>query len=125
MQMCCFRRHGEREAGSCACGKQTLCLWPPPLTPPSETERNLVRKRPDGVGRLYALMGKVEVRGALASLDGGHGLPEKDMPILSAAIASHCPILLTGDIADFGHLIGRTLLDDEERVKRGVYYGRR
>lgn len=74
-----------------------------------EAERNLARKRPDGVGRLYVLMGKVEVSGAHASLDAGHGLPEKDMPILAAAIASHCPILLTGDIADFGHLIGRTL----------------
>jgi uncharacterized protein len=41
-------------------------------------------------------------------LDKGHGLPPKDEPILAAAVASHCAVLLTGDIADFGHIIGRT-----------------
>jgi len=42
-------------------------------------------------------------------LDDGHGLPPKGEPILAAAVASRCQVLLTRDIADFGHVIGRTL----------------
>jgi predicted nucleic acid-binding protein len=74
-----------------------------------EAERNLARKRPDGMARLTALLDRVEISTALVSLDDGHGLPPKDAPILAAAIGSRCEVLLTGDIADFGHLIGRTL----------------
>jgi len=74
-----------------------------------EAQRNLVRKRPDGVARLAALLHALEVTSALVSLDEGHGLPPKDAPILAAAVASRCGVLLTGDIADFGHVIGRTL----------------
>jgi hypothetical protein len=55
------------------------------------------------------VLDRVEISGALVLLDDGHGLPPKDAPILAAAIASHCEVLLTGDIADFGHAIGRTL----------------
>jgi predicted nucleic acid-binding protein len=55
------------------------------------------------------LLRGVEITSALVALDDGHGLPSKDAPILAAAVASHCEVLLTGDIADFGHLIGRTL----------------
>jgi predicted nucleic acid-binding protein len=36
-------------------------------------------------------------------------LPPKDVPILAVAVASHCQVLVTGDIADFGHVIGKTL----------------
>ena len=74
-----------------------------------ETERNLARKRPDALRRLTALVQRVEITSALVQLDDGHGLPPKDVPILAAAVASHCEVLLTGDIADFGHLIGRAL----------------
>ena len=42
------------------------------------------------------------------SLDEGHGLPAKDVPIL-AAVGAQCEVLLTGDIADFGHAINRSL----------------
>jgi predicted nucleic acid-binding protein len=74
-----------------------------------EAQRNLARKRPDAIARLEALMLRIEVTSALVSLDDGHGLPPKDVPILAAAVASRCQVLLTGDIADFGHVIGRTL----------------
>jgi predicted nucleic acid-binding protein len=74
-----------------------------------EAARNLARKRPDAVARLTVLVNRVEITSALVTLEDGHGLPPKDVPILAAAVASHCEVLLTGDIADFGHLIGRTL----------------
>jgi predicted nucleic acid-binding protein len=34
-------------------------------------------------------------------------LPEKDVPILLAAMAAGATHLLTGDLRDFGHLLGR------------------
>ncbi len=37
------------------------------------------------------------------------GLPEKDKPILAAAIAAGCAYLLTGDKRDFGHLYGKAV----------------
>ena len=75
----------------------------------TEAERNLVRKRPDAVARLEGLVARIEIAGALSPLDEGHGLPAKDEPILAAAVGSRCQVLLTGDIADFGHAIGGTL----------------
>jgi len=36
-------------------------------------------------------------------------LPEKDRPILEAAAASGCAVLLTGDMAHFGHFVGETV----------------
>lgn len=77
----------------------------------AEAERNLARKRPDALPRLEALVRRVEITNAFCLLDEGHGLPPKDEPILAAAAASQCQVLvlLTGDIADFGHALGRTL----------------
>jgi uncharacterized protein len=74
-----------------------------------EAERNLARKRSDAVAPLTALLHRVEITSALVALDEAHGLPTEDVPILAAAVASHCEVLLTGDVADFGHLIGRTV----------------
>ena len=62
----------------------------------AEAERNLARKRPDAAARLDALLRRVEITNALGA------------SILAAAVASHCSVLATGDIADFGRLIGRT-----------------
>lgn len=35
-----------------------------------------------------------------------HGLPDKDVPILAAAISQNADLLVTGDRRDFGHLYG-------------------
>lgn len=75
----------------------------------TEAVRNLDRKRPEAVARLEALIARIEIADALSPLDEGHGLPEKDKPILAAAVGSRCEVLLTGDIADFGHAIGTAL----------------
>jgi uncharacterized protein len=75
----------------------------------TEAERNLARKRPDAVVRLEALVRRVEITSTIGLLDHGHGLPPKDVPILAAAVASHCQVLVTGDISGFGHVIGKTL----------------
>ena len=71
----------------------------------TEAERNLSRKRPEALVRLSSLLEPVEIVGALAPVDPG-GLPAKDVPILAAAVAGGCKVLLTGDVADFGHVVG-------------------
>ena len=56
--------------------------------------------------RLTQLVGRIEISGSLSVLYSDHGLPEKDLPILQAAVGLSCEVLLTGDKAHFGHLFG-------------------
>lgn len=37
------------------------------------------------------------------------GLPDKDAPILAAAVAAQADILVTGDRTHFGHLYGKVI----------------
>lgn len=67
-----------------------------------EAESNLASKKPDALTRLSSLASRVELSSATAVIGEGHGLPDKDLPILAA----DCQYLLTGDITHFGHLIG-------------------
>jgi len=62
---------------------------------------------------LDALLGAVRVSNLLADPAGhpgieGSGLPEKDLPILRAAVAASATHLITGDRRHFGHLFGKT-----------------
>ena len=63
--------------------------------------------------RLAELRGSLEVVSAVTALDPSVPkdvqLPEKDWPILAAAIHAGATHLLTGDIRDFGPLFGRTV----------------
>ena len=36
-------------------------------------------------------------------------LPDKDVPILAAAVRARATLLLTGDLAHFGHLMGKSV----------------
>ena len=52
-------------------------------------------------------------------------LPDKDLPILAAAIAARASALVTGDRRDFGHLYGTTIegvevLTPAEAVSRAL-----
>jgi len=75
----------------------------------AEAERNL----PDAErrGRLERLLERTEiaVHSGGAPLPAGITLPEKDRPILTAAIATRCTHLLTGDRAHFGPLLGKVV----------------
>ena len=92
-----------------------LRLWKLPLVLVSssyaiaEAERNLARKRPEALDRLSALLAPIEIADVLASVEESR-LPAKDVPILAAAVGARCEVLLTGDIADFGHLFGQAVL---------------
>ena len=74
----------------------------------TEAERNILIKRPYWQDTFKALLLFVEhVPEAPLALDAG--LPDKDKPILGAAIAAKSNYLVTGDKRDFGHLYGKTL----------------
>ncbi len=74
----------------------------------NEALRNL--DGPPQRARLVRLLADVEVVVIHPSrLEEAATLPEKDRPILEAAIAARCDVLITGDHRHFGHLFGATV----------------
>ena len=74
-----------------------------------EAERNIALKQPSASDRLRLLVSRIEITGAQGHMNSDHGLPPKDQPIFSSALGSGCSVLLTGDITDFGHLMGQAV----------------
>jgi predicted nucleic acid-binding protein len=77
-----------------------------------EARRNLAAKSPEGVAALETLvsrMHKAEIQHADAALEAELPLPEKDRPVLAAAILHGCEALVTGDRSHFGPLYGKTI----------------
>lgn len=81
-----------------------------------EARRNIEAKHPDALSDFEALVKQVD---AFAKVCGplhpaiAPALPEKDRPVLAAAIHHHCEVLLTGDKTHFGPLYGKTIDDVE------------
>jgi len=77
-----------------------------------EARRNLAAKRPGHEADLHALLKKLNVVHAQphgAEVDALSMLPEKDRPVLAAAIRARCDALVTGDAAHFGGLFGKSV----------------
>ena len=72
-----------------------------------EATVNLTEK--DQRVRLTKLLEKVRMITAVAPLPPGVQLPEKDQPILQAALQAQATHLLTGDKEHFGPYFGRNL----------------
>jgi len=75
-----------------------------------EALRNLAVYYPDGVPALGDLSARITITPAVradGALPGEVGLPDKDRPIVAAAVAALCTHLLTGDRRHFGALYGR------------------
>ena len=97
-----------------------------------EARRNLVAYAPEGVGLLEQLCSRVTIVPEAASplpLPEGIDLPDKDQPILAAAIGAGCTHLLTGDTRHFGPLYGRRvggvlLLTPAQYLRRRAAEGR-
>ena len=72
-----------------------------------EARRNL--DTPERRARLEKLLETVEIvaEDLHRALPAGVRLPEKDTPILRAALTAGATHLLTGDLRDFGDLLGR------------------
>ena len=77
-----------------------------------EARRNLAAKAPSGVSVLEAMAARITVGAFVAgsdSIPAATVLPEKDRPVLAAAIHHRCDILVTGDRSHFGPLYGKTI----------------
>jgi predicted nucleic acid-binding protein len=77
-----------------------------------EARRNLALKTPGSLpvlDRLVARIHVAQVKASDAHAGAVRSLPEKDRPVLAAAIDLGCQALVTGDRTHFGTLYGRTL----------------
>jgi predicted nucleic acid-binding protein len=78
----------------------------------AEAQRNIAAKATgDGADYLQALLSRIEVSAvhyAGAAGSAAHWLPAKDRPVLLAAIACKCDVLVTGDRTHFGPGYGQT-----------------
>lgn len=77
-----------------------------------EAQRNIAAKgTADGMDYLQALLSRIEVHAVQYTAAAGAAadwLPEKDRPVLLAAIACKCDALVTGDRTHFGNGYGKT-----------------
>ncbi|MGB5082047.1 MAG: PIN domain-containing protein [Burkholderiales bacterium] len=77
-----------------------------------EARRNLAAKFADGLPVLETLLARLHI-GPIhtpdPALEDGLPLPEKDRPVLAAAIRHRCEALVTGDRAHFGRLYGKAI----------------
>jgi uncharacterized protein len=76
----------------------------------AEARRNLAAKAQDALPALDALLARIEVAGFAATPlppKAAALLPEKDQPVLAAAIRLRCDALVTGDRTHFGALYGQ------------------
>ncbi len=77
----------------------------------AEARRNLARKGEDAAVELDALVGRLHRAAAQSpARESEHAawLPDKDRPVLAAAIRLRCDALVTGDRTHFGAGCGRT-----------------
>ena len=77
-----------------------------------EARRNLVAKAAERVPVLDALLGRLhlaQIHPGPAELSLATVWPEKDRPVLAAAIRLGCEALVTGDRTHFGDLYGKRI----------------
>ena len=72
-----------------------------------EARRNIAAKYPAADGRLAELVNFISVIPSGMGRDCPIRLPEKDRPIMEAAIRSDASHLLTGDLKDFGPFMNK------------------
>jgi predicted nucleic acid-binding protein len=77
-----------------------------------EARRNISIKFPDYLERFETLISAISVVPLKSGLNCPVPLPEKDRPILEAAIHCKATHLLTGDIKDFGPFMNHPKLTD-------------
>ncbi|MGI9177337.1 MAG: PIN domain-containing protein [Pirellulales bacterium] len=88
-----------------------------------EARRNISVKASAQVKSLEALLSKVRVAAISPATLGADiaGLPEKDRPVVAAAAALACEILVTGDRTHFGRFYGRLLHGVHIHSPRSLY----
>jgi predicted nucleic acid-binding protein len=73
-----------------------------------EAKRNIIAKKFGTLEKLESILNNIKINNALI-VDLDVEIKEKDIPILSGAIAQKCTHLLTGDKKDFGFLFGESI----------------
>ncbi len=88
-----------------------------------EARRNISVKASAQVKSLDTLLSKVHVAASCPATLGADiaGLPEKDRPVVAAAAALSCEILVTGDRTHFGKFYGRLLHGVRIHSPRSLY----
>lgn len=77
-----------------------------------EARRNLAAKFPAGLPVLETLLSRLHagpIHAPDPALEDALPLPEKDRPVLAAAIRHRCDALVTGDRAHFGRFYGKAI----------------
>lgn len=72
-----------------------------------EARRNIASKFPQSESRLRNLIESISIVASGSGADCPVKLPDKDRPIMEAAIRSRASHLLTGDLRDFGALMNK------------------
>jgi predicted nucleic acid-binding protein len=88
-----------------------------------EARRNLAAKVPGAEVELERLLRRVhvaEVHPSSTLPEEARALPEKDQPVLAAALRGGCDVLLTGDRTHFGRWFGRKLAGVEIHSPRSL-----
>jgi predicted nucleic acid-binding protein len=91
-------------------GRHTLCVDGYVV---AEARRNLAALGTEALAALEALLAYLELarfRATELPPDAAALLPEKDRPVLAAAIRLGCEALVTGDRTHFGALFGKTIV---------------
>ena len=76
----------------------------------AEARRNLIAKGPEAERVLDALLAHLRIGSAVASAEAPAELdwrPDKDRPVLAAAMRLRCDVLVTGDRSHFGAAYGK------------------
>jgi predicted nucleic acid-binding protein len=89
-----------------------------------EARRNILAKAPDSVSELERQIARLRL--SVSAPDAARAkacssLAEKDQPVLAAAAALGCEILVTGDRSHFGSLYGRSLAGVMIHSPRSLY----
>jgi len=77
-----------------------------------EARRNLAVKMPESLSALDTVLSHLTLADTYSSSTvpkAALKLPEKDRPVLAAAIRLRCEALVTGDRTHFGYLYGKTI----------------
>jgi predicted nucleic acid-binding protein len=77
-----------------------------------EARRNLLAKAPEAVQVLDAFLGRMNFAAAQSiteTIEAALAVPEKDRPVLVAAMRLSCDVLVTGDRTHFGAFYGTRL----------------
>lgn len=75
-----------------------------------EARKNLEAKYPSALGSLEEVLTRVECCAKVSGpVFSEHRLPDKDLPVMAAAVHHRCQALLTGDKMHFGLLYGQSI----------------